>query len=155
MRIPSFLFFLILITLFDLFINCNSKTIPSAEINFISDKEGTITMRSIGLGQNKEEAIINAEENAFNVLLFRGLPESTQKMALVGPDEASLKEAHKQYFDQLFSGKRYRTFLMSSIPSELMQHYGGRKSIAVDVKINATALRRDLEQRNIIRKFGF
>ena len=45
---------------------------------------------------------------------------------------------------------------MSSIStSDLTKHKGGKKSIAVDIKINLVSLRKDLEQNNIIRKFGF
>ena len=54
--------------------SCSYKTIPTAEVNYLSSKEGTITMRAIGNGLNSEDAINDAEKNAINVLLFRGLP---------------------------------------------------------------------------------
>lgn len=66
------------------------------------------------------------------------------------------KEKNKDYFNKFYKDKRYKTFVMSSIPtSDLTKHKGGKKSIAIDVKINLVALRKDLEQNNIIRKFGF
>jgi hypothetical protein len=129
---------------------------PSSEVNYISGKEGTIIMRAIGIGINEEDAIIDAEINAFNVLLFRGLPESEQKIALIGTNESNEKEKHKDYFNNFYIDKRYKTFMMSSIPtSNLTRHKGGKKSISVDVKINLVSLRKDLEENNIIRKFGF
>jgi hypothetical protein len=113
-------------------------------------------MRAIGFGTNQEDAIIDAEINSFNVLLFRGLPESEQKIALIGTNEFNEKEKHKDYFNKFYTDKRYKTFIMSSIPtSSLTRHKGGKKSIAVDVKINLLSLRRDLEENNIIRKFGY
>jgi len=128
---------------------------PSAEVNFISGKEGTITMRAIGIGNNEGEAISDAVNNAFDVLLFRGLPESEQKIPLIGTNENEERGKHKEYFDEFYKG-RYNSFVMSSIPSsDLINYKGGKKSIAVDVNINLTALRKDLEQNNIIRKFGF
>jgi hypothetical protein len=136
--------------------SCSYKTLPTAEVNYLSGKDGTITMRSIGIGVNSEEAIYDAETNAMNVLLFRGLPESEQKVALIGTNEAEEKNKHKDYFIKFYSEKRYKTFVMSSIPSsDLIKHKGGKKSIATDIKINLVALRKDLEQNNIIRKFGF
>jgi hypothetical protein len=89
-------------------------------------------------------------------LLFRGLPESEQKIALIGTNESNEKEKHKDYFNNFYIDKRYKTFMMSSIPtSNLTRHKGGKKSISVDVKINLVSLRKDLEENNIIRKFGF
>jgi hypothetical protein len=136
--------------------SCRYKTLPTAEVNYLSSKDGTITMRAIGIGVQSEDAINDAEKNALNVLLFRGLPESEQKVALIGTNETEEKNKHKEYFNKLYYEKRYKTFVMSSIPTtDLILHKGGKKSIAVDIKINLVALRKDLEQNNIIRKFGF
>jgi hypothetical protein len=147
--------FAILIILFTTY-SCSEKLIPSAEVNYVSGNEGTITMRSIGVGTNQIEAIANAEKIAINVILFRGLPESIQKTALIGTSESEEMDKHKDYFEKFYSQNRYRTFIMSSIPvSNLIKQNGGQKSIAADVKVNLVALRKDLEQNNIIRKFGF
>jgi hypothetical protein len=136
--------------------SCSKKTIPSAEVNYVSGTEGTIIMRSIGVGSNQMEAIADAEKSAINVILFRGLPESIQKTALIGTSESEEMDKHKDYFEKFYSQKRYRTFIMFSIPvSNLIKQNGGQKSIAADVKVNLVALRKDLEQNNIIRKFGF
>lgn len=136
--------------------SCSYKTIPTAEVNYLSGKDGTITMRAIGIGVNSEDAIYDAEKNAIKVLLFRGLPESEQKVALIGTNEAEEQKKHKEYFNKFYSEMRYKTFIMSSIPtSDLIKHRGGKRSIAADIKINLVALRKDLEQNNIIRKFGF
>mgnify|MGYP000892019643 CR=1 FL=1 len=129
--------------------------ISTAKVNYISGRDGTITMRSIGIGSNAQAAIEDAEKNAISVLLFRGLPESEQKFALIGTNEEDEKNKHKNYFNMFFKGNRYKSFVMSSIPAtELFKIKGGKKSIAVDIKINLLALRIDLEQNNIIRKFG-
>ncbi len=137
--------------------SCSSskKTLPSAEVNFLSNTGGTITMRANGIGNSEGEAIGDAIYNAFDVLFFRGLPESEQKKPLVGTNENEERAKNKEYFDEFYKG-RYKTFVMSSIPtSELTKYTGGKKGIAIDVKINLVALRTDLEEHNIIRKFGF
>ena len=133
----------------------SSKSLPSGEVNYLSGNDGTITMRAIGVGNNESEAITDAIYNAYDVLLFRGLPESEQKNALVGTNENEERGKQKDYFDGFYKG-RYKTFVMSTIPSSnLIKYKGGKKSMAVDVKINSLALRKDLEQNGIIRKFGY
>ena len=142
--------FLIILT------NCSYKTLPTASVNLISGNNEVITLRAIGFGFNTEDAIQDAEKNAFNVILFRGLPGSEVKVGLVGTNETTQIEKNQDYFLKFFKGQRYKTFVMSSIPtSDLIIKKGSKKSIAVDIKINVVALKRDLEQNNIIRKFGF
>lgn len=135
--------------------SCSKKTIPTAEVNFLSGNDGTVTVRAIGTGVNQQEAIGDAEKNAINVLLFRGLPESEQKTALIGTNESVEVEKHKPYFEKFYAQKRYKTFIMATIPVSDFAKKGGSKSLTVDIKINLIALRKDLEQNNIIRKFGF
>jgi hypothetical protein len=150
-RISTFIVLILLLQ------SCSSskKTLPSAEVNFLSNTDGTITMRANGIGNSEGEAIGDAMYNAFDVLFFRGLPESEQKKPLVGTNENEERAKNKEYFDEFYKG-RYKTFVMSSIPtSELIKYTGGKKGIAIDVKINVVALRTDLEEHNIIRKFGF
>lgn len=77
---------------------CSMKTLPTAEVNYLSGKEGTITMRAIGIGSNQEDAIVDAEKNAFNVIFFRGLPESEQKIALIGTNETEEKRKEQGLF---------------------------------------------------------
>jgi len=142
--------------LFGHFSNAQKKTV-SAEVNFLSESTGIITVRSIGYGKNKVEAIDNAEINAMDVLLFRGIPESTQKDPLISTNSDDVKSKNKDYFDNFYTGKQFKTFINSAIPTteDLIKNKGGKKSIAVDIKINIKALKLDLEQKKIIRKFGF
>ncbi|MDR1120920.1 MAG: hypothetical protein LBM08_08375 [Dysgonamonadaceae bacterium] len=129
---------------------------PSAEVNYLSGTENILTVRAVGIGHNREEAILNAEQKVFDVLFFRGLPESAQKLPLTGSNEIEEKNRHKKYFDDFYDGQRHKTFIMSSIPvSDPAKYRKGQKVISVDVKVNLTALRRDLETFGVIRKFGY
>lgn len=148
--------YIIYIAFLMLIVGCKIKPIESAEVNFIVGGNGTITMRTVGLGKNKEEATNDAEKKVFNTILFRGLPESEQKVALVGTNESAEMGKHKEYFRIFFDEKRYKTFIMSSIStSNLLRFNNGKKGISIDVKINLVALRKDLEEFNVIRKFGY
>ena len=83
--------------------SCSKKTLASAEVNYVSGNEGTIVMRSIGEGTNQQEAIADAEKRSINVILFRGLPESSQKIALIGTNESEEMDKHKDYFDTFYN----------------------------------------------------
>jgi hypothetical protein len=145
-----------MIIILSILTNCSYNTVPTATVNFVSGNKGTITMRAIGFGINTEDAINDAEKNAMNVLLFRGLPESEVTVGLIGTNESAEMEKHPAYFSKFYNGLRYKSFIMSSIPtSDLIIKKGSKKSIAVDIKINYAALKKDLEQSNLIRQFGY
>ena len=107
-------------------------------------------------GNNEYKALANAEKNAIEAILFRGIPNSQFRDPLVSVNEIEAHKTFPKYFDSLLGDGRYKTFLLSSIPTCAAQQYkGGKKTITTDVKINIRALRADLEQQGIIRKFGF
>ncbi|MFO0414385.1 MAG: hypothetical protein ACK50E_01940 [Bacteroidota bacterium] len=134
--------------------SCRSNY-PLTSINYLSGTEQTVSVRVVGVGATQESAIINAEHKVFDVLFFRGLPESNQKTAMVGTDETAEKMKNKKYFDNFYDGNRHRSFILSSTPVSGLIKVKGGNSITVDVKINLSALRNDLEAFGVIRKFGF
>jgi hypothetical protein len=126
----------------------------STAINFLSGTDQIINVRVVGIGKNEEQAIINAEMMVFEALFFRGVPESKQKLPMIGSDEHDIKSRNKKYFNDFLDGRRYKTFLMSTVPVSGPFSVKGGKSITVDVKVNIMSLRTDLETFGIIRKFG-
>ncbi len=133
---------------------CKTIYHTSAEVNYLSGTEQTVSVRAVGIGTNEETAIINAEQKVFDVLFFRGLPQSQQKLPMVGNDETAEKTKNKKYFDKFYDGQQHKTFVMSSIPVSGLTKTKSGKSITVDVKVNLSALRSDLETFGVIRKFG-
>lgn len=142
-----------------LFQSCKTTAVyPTANVTFQSVKNGVIQARCIGLGEDEQAAINDAEKNMVRTLLFRGLPGSGQEAPLLSIDEAECEQKYPDYMETLFSesSMRYKSFLQSSIPvSDLQNHGKGVKSIAVDVKVNLKALRLDLEKQGLIRRFGY
>lgn len=134
---------------------CSPKvTQGSLEVNYISSIDGTVTLRVIGDGSN-QKALESAEKKAFDVLLFRGVPGSPERLAMVGSNEIDEKAKNSAYFDRFFTEKRYKSFVMAAIPTSAAYKESGAKKSAFDIKVNTAALRTDLEQNNIIRKFGY
>ena len=137
-------------------VSCKPKlNTYSAEVNLVNkETTGSVILKSLGYGNTRETAIDNAQTNAFNVLIFRGIPGTDLNMPLV-ENEKSVRVKHKAYFDKFFNENYYKTFMMSSTESSNLINKNGIKNIYVDVKININSLRKDLEQNNIIRKFGY
>ncbi len=139
---------------------CSPKLQPqsqnySASVEFINkDDSGTITVRSSGFGSKKELAVVDAQLSAFNILLFKGLPGTDLNVPLV-ENENDAKNKYSEYFKRLLDQGDYNKFMMSSsFNSEPVAVKGGF-FVSLDIKINYNSLRKDLEQNQIIRKFGF
>lgn len=79
-------------------------------------------------------------------LLFRGLPNSNQTVPIISTSEEQTKQQFPAYFKNFIDNKRYQTFISSSTKNS----NGSRRIV-----INTKALKQDLEQNSIIRKFGY
>lgn len=127
------------------------------KVNFLSDGQGTISLRVTAYGKKAKEAMENAEQAAIKAILFRGAPGSNQvERPLVGVNEEKIQKEHKSYFKELFEEKRCSSFILSGVPiSKFSKDATKKKCIVMDIKVNLQALRSDLEQHKVIRKFGF
>lgn len=136
--------------------SCSPKLQPyPAEVNFLyKEANGTIVVKSIGYGKNQRDAVSDAQKNAFSVILFKGLPGTELNVPLV-ENESVAKSKHASYFKNLFEDAYYKSFMMSSTESSNLIKIKGNKKISVDVKINFNSLRKNLEQNQLIRRFGF
>lgn len=150
-KTTSVLLFMVLLTA------CSKKIIPplTAEVNVINeDKYKTIELRSIGFGNKKEDALYDSEKKAFEILFFRGIPNTSIQKPLIGSNESELLNKHSTYFDSFFK-HRYKSFIMSTYEASPSQKNKGVISVVTDVKINTLSLKKDLETHGVIRKFGF
>jgi hypothetical protein len=149
----KFKFFIVALVLMSM---SGCKTLVENNPAAVSESEGAITVRTTGTGSNYRRALIDGERQAFKDLFFRGYPTSQQKTPMIGVNEIALTQQHKAYFDQFFGmtevgGNRYRSFVISSKPVGKFSN----KQLTMDVTIHLRALRTDLEQNGIIRKFGY
>jgi hypothetical protein len=127
----------------------------TAEVNVVNeDKHKTIEVRSMGQGNNIEKALYDSEKKAFEILLFRGIPNTSIEDPLVGSNENNIIAKNTVYFNDFFKD-RYKSFIMSIYQSSPSQKRKGIVSVVNDIKINIIALKKDLEDNGIIRKFGF
>lgn len=126
------------------------------KVNYVSEAKGQLTVRSIGWGKKDAHAIADAEMRAIETVLFVGLPEAQKHGAMV-ENESQALSLHNAFFDALLDGQGYKKFVMNSTAKgDLSKQKGEKmKSMPVDVTINTNALKKYLEQSDIIRGFGF
>ena len=149
----NFYIMIIILTIF----GCSPKVVnyETSEVNFISkETNGTITLKSLGYGNNLETAVANAQIKCFDVLLFKGIPGTELNVPLI-ENEIVVKQNNSNYFKKFYEQNYYKSFIMSSTESSNLIDLKTGKKIFVDIKINFNSLRKDLEQNHIIRKFGF
>lgn len=134
---------------------CPSVVIPKrADVRFVSESDNVYTVSAAATAKTTELAVREAEMNALDVLFYRGLPGSQQKIPMIGIDEQKAKEAHSAYFKQFYEEARYRSFITETTVTQTVDNDGCSKSVEARVRINVRALRADLESRSVIRKYG-
>ena len=125
---------------------------PTAEVEYLGATEpGTTYLRARGCaGGGPEAARQEALRTAFETMLFRGIPGSEVGTPLV-TDEAAARQRFASYWQEFYGKGRYRTFLTSMVEAPGQQ----RGCSLVTLKINHAALRQELEQQGIARRFGY
>lgn len=128
---------------------------PSAEVEYLGPSEaGTTHVQALscargGLAATTQEAA----RISFETILYRGIPGSEVNTPLIA-DEAAARQRFASYWQMFYGGGRYRTFVTSI--AQVPHGPGGRRGCEfVKLKINHVALRQELEQQGIIRRFGY
>ncbi len=116
---------------------------------------GTVTVTSTGIGKTRVKSENNATASALYVLLFRGIVGSQYELPMI-PKENE-KKNHPAVKSLLNNG--YSTFITeSSFISEESQKVKKKgvkgKMASYRITINCDAVRKYLEQNDVIRKFG-
>ncbi|MFZ0491027.1 MAG: hypothetical protein WBV11_13460 [Salegentibacter sp.] len=137
------------------FLGCKSSqnsTLHSGNVAYVSN-EGleTLTLRSTDYGTNKEDAIENAKRLAFQNLFFRGVPNSPYRDPILGISETEKYREHEDYLKEFYDNRMY-TFINRS--SELISDKKRPIQATVSLTINMRALKKDLQENNMMPKFG-
>jgi len=136
--------------------SCKTTAPLGAEVTYKSYTNQIMSVESIGYGAKTPEALENAKKNAIDVILFRGVPNSSLNRPLVGTDKQTALQKNKKYFKELYKNRRYSSFITQAVsitPFKKLEN--GSKGLKATVKVNIQALRVDMENNGIIRKFGY
>ena len=137
--------------------NCASpKKAQISGVHFIKNDNQTITLASVGYGRNKKNALNNAEINAFDVLLFKGIPNSPFTKPLIPAKESEVKSKNESFFKNFYTLLGYKEFVIkySTLSPPNKDKRTKKMTATVQITINVSSLRRNLEQNNITPKFG-
>lgn len=125
----------------------------SGAVEFIEQEDPqTITLKTSAFGSNLAQASAYAERNAIENLLYKGIPGSNQRQAIIA-DEIDARSKHGKRLDDLVKNK-YGEYLMSS---EILYKQEAKDGVFVEkqVKFDLAALRKYLEKYEVIRSFGY
>ncbi len=126
-----------------------------AQVEFVAEQNGTITVSTVGAAKKIDNAISEAEKYVFYHVFYRGIPGSTLKKGLMDITESEAEVNYKDYFDNFYRS-RYQTFITTTRQNGGVEKGKKRKKIiSFNVTVNVDALRRDLEDNQVIRKFGY
>lgn len=124
----------------------------SGMVNFSRQQNGLLSVSSVQTAENVNKAVSFAEINALENILFRGIPGSLQADPVISNEkEAQVKS--RQILDKLIFKEGYRTFMTDS---QLIERQEDKNAVTVtqQVTFDIPALRKYLEQNQVIRKFG-
>jgi hypothetical protein len=138
--------------------SCLVRQPTANQIRFVSEESaGIVKVHSTGLGSNLSEMEQDAQKKAFEMLLYVGLPTAsteTYRVPLV-PNKAEM-QGHPSV-KKFFNNREYAQFVTRIERLEYLKQRAseGGRMLNYNIVINYNALRRYLEQNDIIRKFGY
>jgi hypothetical protein len=135
------------------FIGCSPKIIQHGLVSYVnSNGKETIKVKADDYGKSEKEAVANAEKLAINTLLNVGITGSEVNSPMIGINVD--KTSKEEYLKKLFTNDRYRSFLTCSENVQVVKEKRVYHA-TLNCCISYRALRKDLEDNNIIKKLGF
>lgn len=147
--------FLFLVITIATLISCSKTIIPydrTGEVNAVSHENSIVVVRSQGRAENPGKAVYHAERNAFENLLFKGIPNTNQESPMI-PNETAAMSKHKATLSELLANQGYVKYIMDSYTGNSSKS-GGVVAVEQVIKIDLRALRNNLENEGITKKFG-
>lgn len=148
----SFLSILVILA----FVGCSkSINIPyqrTGEVSSVNHERAIIKVQSSSKASNDEGAINYAERQAFENILFKGIPNSNQEVALIATESKAWAN-NKAVMESLIINGGYLQYIISSKTVDLVRQ-GGVSFVKQNVEIDLAALRKYLVSEKVIKKFG-
>jgi len=129
-----------------------------------SPNKGVITMNVQGVGRSRKQREYNAVNNALKILIYQGLPGSGVAETGLVRYNTGEENAANSVFKKMFESNKHLSFIVQINDVGNVRRtseIGGvsarlvKKSVDYSVGVNYEALRRYMEDQNVIRKFGF
>ncbi|KGE85258.1 MAG: hypothetical protein ACE362_06730 [Phaeodactylibacter xiamenensis] len=135
--------------------SCSKTIIPyerTGKVNAISHENAIVVLSSQGQAEHLDKSVYHAERNAFENLLFKGIPNTNQESPMV-PNEYLALEDNGVILERLLVNQGYKRFIMDSYTSHSSVSCGVTFVDQV-IKIDLRGLRNFLQEEGITKKFG-
>ncbi|MDF7819087.1 hypothetical protein P1X15_15825 [Runella sp. MFBS21] len=134
---------------------CKRTPLSTGVVLLSENAPGVIVIEALGSGIGMPSIEQNAKQNAFDILLFQGLSSasvSAYRLPLV-----SNQNSIGNFTNDFFTNKKYEPFVsqITQVSKPRRLNSENKLSLRFRMTINYDALRRYLENQNIIRKFGY
>lgn len=123
----------------------------TGEVTCITHDSRLVKVSSIYAAGSAEQAQLFAERNAVENLLFRGIP-GCYDVPIVADETASLK-SHDSFYDWLIDDQEYERY-MTEKTADVSAPSGGSTRVNMKITFDVPALRKEMENRGVIKKFG-
>ncbi len=132
-----------------------TTTVPyqrTGEVSAVSHERSIIKVQSSSKAANDDAAVNFAERQAFENILYKGIPNSNQEVALIGSETKAWAD-NKLVMKSLITDRGYLQYIISSKTVDLVRE-NGVSFVKQNVEIDLAALRKYLERESVIKKFG-
>lgn len=140
--------------LFLLFGLLNFNSYAQYQVNHLRTDGETMTFRIVGYGKNAQKASVDAETGVLKAIIFHGIPNSQLSTPMVSEQENTASSNNKEFWNSFWGGNYKNMITRSVIVRKFAKDENKQKSITLEVTVNTRALRCELENNGIIRKFG-
>ena len=150
--LPTLICFVLLLS------GCQRRT-STPNVNILSkDGQGLLTIAASGFGELQMKAEKEARKMVLQRLIFDGLPDETiadARLPLV-PNAAQLSSAQRRSVDELMAEPYSDRFFLSMNRDDTGAPRASnfKKTRGFTLRVNYDLLRKDLETRGVLRKFG-
>lgn len=138
--------------------SCVVRQPQANQVSFVSEEStGLVRVHVSGIGKNLPAIEQDAKTKVFESILFVGLPSSsTEAYRLPMVENKAEMQSHSS-LKVFFSNKEYEQFITRVERLDYLKQRvtGGGRVLNFNITVNHIALRRYMEQIQIIRKFGY
>ena len=119
-----------------------------------SELDGTVTLRAWGKGKNKNDAVEQAEKNALNDVLFKGIRRGKSECELTPMiTEVNARDKYEQYFDKFFNKDRKYSKYISYKDGSFKKEFKSKTEVVygVTVRVLSPNLKKKLKKDKILK----
>lgn len=138
--------------------NCQRRT-STPSVNILSkDSQGLLTIAASGFGELQQTAEREARRSVLHRLIYDGIPDETvadARLPLV-PNASQLSSAQRRAIDDVLAEPYSDRFFLSMNRDDTGAPRASnfKKTRGFVLRVNYDLLRKDLETRGVVRKFG-